>query len=297
MKQQIEPINIEINEESCIRCGACAEECSLGIITWKSGEVPKVAKPENCFKCGRCMARCAKGALTVGSYSPDNFRSISTSDKIDPDIMETFLLSKRSCRKYLEKPIEKDILERLLKVAQMAPTAMNSEEKSYIVIQDSETSEKLRIAMQKHTKGLLSLMKLFTRKPFTALFPKDSIAGFNKMQVELNYLLKHYKNGFDPFFFNAPCLILFTGVGMDLMGKDNALGAMHYFMLMAESMGLGSCISGFLQSAPGKVAKIVEISKHYKVYGAIMLGYPAAPFSKTVFRNEPEVNWVMNPEA
>jgi hypothetical protein len=36
---------------------------------------------------------------------------------------------------------------------------------------------------------------------------------------------------------------------MDLSGRDHALGAQHYLMLYAETLGLGTCINGYAQSA------------------------------------------------
>jgi len=285
-------IDIQLNIDNCIKCGSCARECSIGVISWKAEEYPEVVKAEQCFECGRCMARCMHNAIKVGEYSNEDFITIPQDKLIEPETMENFLLSKRSCRKYQDKPIEKGVLEKLLKVAQMAPTTMNCEEKTYKVIQDKKVIDKIRKSILKHTKGMLSMMKFFTSKPISVLFPKDTIAFFNRMVIELKLIKKHSEQGNDPLFYDASCLVLFTGIGMSPMGKDNALAGMHYFMLMAESMGLGSCISGFIQSAPQKVAKIVNVPKYYKIYGAIMLGYPAAPFTKTILRHEPEVNWI-----
>ncbi len=86
--------------------------------------------------------------------------------------------------------------------------------------------------------------------------------------------------------------MLFTGIGIDSNGKDNALAAMHYFMMQAETMGLGTCINGFSSTLPKILAKLIDVPRFYKIFGVITLGYSASRFPKTIYRKAAEVQWL-----
>lgn len=50
--------------ESCMKCGACADTCPLGIIT--EGEERYVIDADQCVSCGSCADACPLGAITEG---------------------------------------------------------------------------------------------------------------------------------------------------------------------------------------------------------------------------------------
>jgi nitroreductase len=62
-------------------------------------------------------------------------------------------------------------------------------------------------------------------------------------------------------------------------------------MLYAETLGLGTCINGYAQSAPKLLAKHLDVPKQHIIYGAIMLGYRKYTYRKNVHRNPPLVTY------
>ena len=84
-------------------------------------------------------------------------------------------------------------------------------------------------------------------------------------------------------------LIFFTGISMDPSGRDRALGAQHYLMLYAETLGLGTCINGYAQSAPKVLTKHLNVPKAHTIYGAIKLGYRRYTYRKRVHRKPASV--------
>lgn len=65
--------------------------------------------------------------------------------------MENFLeLSKQrySCRKYSEKPVERELVEKCLEAARLSPSACNSQPWKYYVIEDAEKRAAIAQGMQ-----------------------------------------------------------------------------------------------------------------------------------------------------
>jgi nitroreductase len=198
--------------------------------------------------------------------------------------MEAFLLTKRSCREFKDQPVEKSVIEDLIDVARMAPTSINCQERAFIVITDAGKIAELREALIKHMRSLLKMVKLAASKPAALFLSPESQEHMRHLQADFEVALRHMDNGGDYIFHNAPCLIFFAGITMDPSGRDHALGAQHYLMLYAETLGLGTCINGYAQSAPKVLAKYLNVPKAYTIYGAIMLGYRKHTYRKRVHR-------------
>lgn len=52
----------KIHAESCSACGACAETCPEGAISYKKATCTYTIDPEKCVDCGACEAGCGSGA-------------------------------------------------------------------------------------------------------------------------------------------------------------------------------------------------------------------------------------------
>ena len=65
-----EPLIAVIDQEKCIKCGACARVCTYGAI---KGEVKKKFEviPALCEGCGNCVAECPVGAITIPGYGEE----------------------------------------------------------------------------------------------------------------------------------------------------------------------------------------------------------------------------------
>ncbi len=53
----------KINQEKCLKCGACIGACPVEAISFKGNEV--VIDKEKCISCGTCTAVCPVGAPEV----------------------------------------------------------------------------------------------------------------------------------------------------------------------------------------------------------------------------------------
>jgi nitroreductase len=66
-------------------------------------------------------------------------------------------------------------------------------------------------------------------------------------------------------------------------------------VLMAETMGLGTCLNGFLVTAikrSEELRKVLNISDDHQVHVTFTVGYPDVEFLRLVARNPVNVKWI-----
>jgi len=261
----------------------------MNIISRSGDGFPKIKNPENCFLCGHCVGVCESNAIFNSQFNYDEIKPMQ--HNISSDDMMSFLKMRRSCRHYQNKKVDKVILQKLIETAKMAPTVFNCEERGFVVISKKETLNKFRDKLYGSTKRGLKLIRLMTNKPMSLMLTKEAKEYFRRARLDLEMTLSNEGVGMDTYFHGAPHLILFTGIAKDPFGKDHALNAMHYFMSMAQSMGLGCCINGHVQDASKVVSKLIEVPDQQKIYCAITLGYPSVQYKNSVSRKSAEVIW------
>ncbi|MBN1811329.1 MAG: nitroreductase family protein [Anaerolineae bacterium] len=277
-----------LDKAKCTACGLCAEVCGLDVIVHNGNGCPTINQDTYCHACGHCVAICPQNALSIQGVPGDQFAPVPASP-ISPTDMEAFLLTKRSCREFKDHPVEKSVIENLIDVARMAPTSINCQERAFIVVTDAAKIAELREALTKYTRSMLRLVKLAASRLAAPFLSPESREHMRHLQADFEVALRHMDNGGDYVFHNAPCLIFFTGITMDPSGRDHALGAQHYLMLYAETLGLGTCINGYAQSAPKVLAKYLNVPKAHTIYGALMLGYRKHTYRKRVCRKPASV--------
>ena len=281
---------IIVNEEKCMDCGLCLLSCTTRVLEKKAGKGVVMAKPGNCIACGHCSAVCPSGAI---SYSKQDTAAPPLVDHsaITADIMENFLASKRSSRNYSSNPVDSQIIEQLLRAANMAPSSKNCQERVYIVVYHGEKLSKIKLALIENAKKVFSWLSLAVgRIPSFFMHPEETKA-LKKIVLGFRITLERAAKGEDSIFHDAPCVIFICGIKKDPLGKDNALAAQQYLMMQAEAMGLGTCIIGYAQSAPKVLAKHLDVPKFFTVYGAVTVGWPKVKYKRTVERKAPEIQW------
>jgi nitroreductase/NAD-dependent dihydropyrimidine dehydrogenase PreA subunit len=282
---------IWVDKTKCTRCLKCARECFLDIITAASGDLPQINDPGKCIGCGHCVAVCPSGAL-IHSDFPYSELHKAQPDVVGADDAETMLLSRRSCRAYKPDLPARGDIESMLRVATMAPSAVNCEDRGFVVITDPNVLNALIKDLGQATRRNVRLLRRLTRKPLSFLLPRESVEHYKRLVFVLEMTLFHVDNGQDLILHDAPVLVLFTSTSQDALGKDHALLAMSYFMTQAQAMGYGTCIIGHVQSAHKLVAQHVKIKKGHRVFGAITLGRPKTVYRRTVSSKVTDVRWV-----
>jgi nitroreductase len=187
--------------------------------------------------------------------------------------VEDAIFGRRSAREYSNQAVDEATILRLIDAAVQAPSAVNEQPWDFSVVRD---------------QGLLANVSRDAKAHMAATMPKDRVAvgtasHFRALLGDPAFQIFH----------NAPVLILISGgTPGSWIVEDCALAAEN-LMLMAYSLGLGSCWIGFAQrylSTPeGKRA--LGLPPACVPVAPIIVGYPSAP-PTAVTRNEPKVRWV-----
>ncbi len=162
--------------------------------------------------------------------------------------MKTFLnlvQLRQSDRAYLNNPVEKEKLERILEAAHLAPSACNAQPWKIIVVTDPE--KRMQIADATASKVLS--MNHFSKQAPVQLVLIEENANFTST-VGGWATNKHYPH------------------------LDLGIVASH-ICLAATDEGLGSCMIGWCDEK--KVRKVLDIPKNKRVMLVILIGYSAQP--------------------
>ena len=123
-------------EGKCTNCMLCVQDCISAV--WKDIDgIPKVVAPDDCNRCSHCLAVCPQEAIEHDGLDHMQIKRI---DKglIHPDVFETITRGRRSVRRYKEKMIPDELVEKILHLVNHTPTASNSQNVDYIVVSNKK---------------------------------------------------------------------------------------------------------------------------------------------------------------
>ena len=160
---------------------------------------------------------------------------------IDGAKMLELIISRQSDRKYSDKQVEKEKLERIIEAARMAPSACNAQPWKFIVVSEPELIQKVAEAA---SAKLLGMNSFVSQAPVLLVVIRE----------QTNFSSK---------------------VGGNIKNKDYSLIdigiASENICLQAKAEGIGSCIIGWFDEK--LLRKILDIPRSKRVELIITLGY------------------------
>ena len=195
--------------------------------------------------------------------------------------------NRRSTRSYEQKPIPKDILNKIIEAGNQAPftSITRSQPWRFVIAQNPEFKQKL----------------------FQTAFPfwKNTMDGMKENAPELYEMATCLYDAMDDpkdvIYYNAPVIVFVIGPATG--GAVSCALACENMMIAATSFGLGSCYTGFgafVKENPA-VVKALELKENEQIYGPILLGYPKSKPSAAVsnalericpIKKEPVTKWI-----
>ena len=157
------------------------------------------------------------------------------------------ILSRRSIRNFLNKPISKELLTLLLAAAQSAPSKSNLQQYSILVIQDQNIKNKI--------SNLIGNTKWALTAPIFFLYLAD-IRRNIKITNDRGY--EHKNNNVDTF----------------MNGVIDAALSMQSTICASESLGLGVCPISMIRNIIEEVKVICKLPKGVFPIAGLALGWP-----------------------
>ena len=234
-----------IDESLCTKCGTCAEICPDDCINQEGkNSLPVLIKEEQCVSCGHCMAICPSGAFRHSEFRKSNIYPFERKKHPSAEQVLLLLKTRRSQRKFKDKPIEKNKIEMIVDGARYAPSSDNSQSTQYIVIQDKDVLYRIwEMTAQFFEKTVSQLKNPILRRVYL-LFMRDEAEDAIHMLPRLEGIVKAFHEGKDMILFNSPCLLLFHGNRRLSYVDVNASLALQNAALVAETLGIG-CFYAF----------------------------------------------------
>jgi nitroreductase len=198
-----------------------------------------------------------------------------------PEQVRLFLTSRRSIRGYKDRPVAREVIEKLIETACYAPSGHNDQPVYWLVIENKDTIKELASMM-------IDWMKLtLEEKSETAIY-----YAFDNMVAMWE---KNRERGANFLFRGAPQVIVAHARKSSISTiPADCIIALNYLELAAYSMGLGACWNGFLMFACCQYAPInhyLNIPPDHQCYGAMMIGYPKFRYQRIPVRKKPVISW------
>jgi nitroreductase/NAD-dependent dihydropyrimidine dehydrogenase PreA subunit len=286
--------DVRIEYEECNACGLCVRVCRGGPLYLDEGKV-RVDQTRffGCIACGQCVTVCPLGCILVAGRdlnSEDLVEMPPVGSRAAYDQLQALMISRRSVRDFEDRPVERELIDKIIQAATTAPMGIPPTDVSVLVLNGRAKVKEFRSDLLEAMRRMTSRWMLPLWRPFMTREAYDLFKSFVIPVVEM-YIEKDAE-GIDWFFYDAPLAMLFyTSAYGDM--ADPVIAA-TYAMLAAESLGLGSCMLGF----PAPVVKYAKnIRRKYQLPAklvpgvCIIFGYPDVRYRRALRRRLASVQY------
>lgn len=283
-----------IDADLCIACNKCIDVCPDRILkTGREGEI--IVLNEQCMLCGHCQAVCPVEAIVIPALT--SHLGLQSMDEEEasglPGVSTAALLqlmrARRSCRLFTKDPVELSLLTDLVKIGTTAPSGTNSQGWQFIILPKRADVQRLG----ETTAAFYRDLNKKAANPFYRLISR-LVAG----EALSNYYKKYYAtikqgindwdtHGVDRLFHGASAAIV---VGADQSAScpaEDSLLATQNILLAAQSMGLGTCLIGFVVEAAKRdkrISTLLQLGDNEHIYSVIACGYSAVRYKRAAGR-------------
>jgi len=247
---------IGIDYSKCTICRTCLTACPNYLYqeNEEKAQIEFVGPIKRCILCGQCIAQCPEEAILYeGMGEAIVIENVGTPDKIvSYDKLFNFLASLRSIRHYKPDKVPDELLKKVIKAMEYAATGANMRSEKFFIVSDKSKLKKLSDAV---------LEEIF----------KDQIVN-DRINEQLRRRSQLYQY---PLYFDAPHVIFVSSNLNMIMGGFNIGNIITFGRLAAQSLGLGTCWSGWTQIAIERNKEIKEIANIKGiVVAAFAIGFP-----------------------
>lgn len=290
---------INLDAERCKGDGACAQVCPVGIFQMtEKKEPPRIGGTELCVLCGQCIAVCPGGALSHSALDASGFQRIRDPQPLSAKRFVECMRQRRSVRAYKDKPVPRELLKEIVRVAGYAPTSAHGGEgwvRSATIVTGTENMRRVVDLTAAYMRRLGSLLDSAVVR-LVARWKEAPRAG-RAMLPDLRMRLAEFDQGRDMITYDAPAAIFVHTPRETPVPEADCDAAMMAILLAAHAHGLGACWNGFLAKAAtgfrvkSQLRELLQLPNHHDVYSAATIGYPRLRLHSLPHR-ETSIRWI-----
>jgi len=286
-----------IDGDTCNGCGLCVAVCPSGTISMKGDKA--VVTGDRSLACGHCAAVCPTGAVEVTALNEKtlDFKNFSLDRRwlppgaFDAAALVRLMASRRSCRNFKDLPVDRSLLDDLVRVAVTAPSATNSQMWTFTIL----SSRDALLACGEGVIGFYRRLNGLAEKAFLRNLLR--MAGKRDLDLYYREYLETVKEAIadwelrkkDRLFHGATAAIVIGSRRDATSPREDAFLAAQNILLSAHALGLGSCLIGFAVEAmrrDRRIPRSLGIPDGETVEGFIALGHPRETYRRIVGRKE-----------
>jgi nitroreductase/NAD-dependent dihydropyrimidine dehydrogenase PreA subunit len=272
--------DFQVDEDKCIGCGKCVRVCPGGLISIDEKKKAVITDVDcfgwdGCWQCEHCLAVCPRGAIQVLGKKPED-SLLPVDAKESAPMMEALIANRHSCRRYLDKNVEPELIEDLIQLLANAPNGGNKQQVEFTLIDDKEKMQYFREIAYAEMERLAA----------EGIYPE----GFDQPSYED---MKRWEQTVRPdmLFCGAPHLLIpHAPLGRGEPVQDVVIAG-TYFELLCASRGLGAVMLtfplGVLNRMP-KIKAMLEIPEDHYIGMVIGFGYPEIRYARGAQRTVEE---------
>ncbi len=190
--------------------------------------------------------------------------------------LENAINERHSTRAFLDKPVPRETIEKLLTLSTQAPSAINLQPWEFTVVMGEELRRLSGILVKRMHERNISCGP-DTVKPLPECF-------MDRQRKLMDCILPHLEKEipFQDFinegscnFYGAPCAVIVTIDQVFSKSRLVDVGiAVGYMVLAAHNMGLGTCPIGLISAFADEIKELLNIHEEKDVIMGIGVGYP-----------------------
>ena len=270
-----------INDSTCLKCGLCQKNCPAGAIDLLSYAIDE----DLCIECFHCVAVCQCNSVTNHSLPP--VEAVEAFPRRYE--LKNLILQRRSVRHYSKRVPSIQLLESFISDLRYSPTATNAQSLCFSLVTNSDVIQQVNdLTIQTFQKALKPLGNPFLKPLIKMVLGRVGYGRLNRYRLKFAELRNPRM-----VVYNAPAII-----AVHAPKAKNSLAAMDasiwlgQAVLYAPSLGLGTCINGFVVKAAKRnrvIANLMAVLASHELHAVLLIGFPATRFVNLVERKNPSI--------
>ncbi|MBT8361258.1 MAG: 4Fe-4S binding protein [Desulfobacterales bacterium] len=283
-----------IDADLCVACNECIGVCPDRILeTGVEGDI--VVRDEQCMLCGHCQAVCPVEAIAIPALTSHLGLQTIDEEQVSglPGVSTAALLqvmrARRSCRLFTNDPVELSLLADLVKIGTTAPSGTNSQGWQFVILPKRADVKRLGEATAAFYRDLNKKAANPLYRLISRLVAGKSLSNYyKKYYVTIKQGIDDWDtHGVDRLFHGASAAIVVAADQSASCPAEDSLLATQNILLAAQSMGLGTCLIGFVVEAAKRdkrIPTLLQLGDNEHIYSVIACGYSAVTYKRAAGR-------------